>query len=49
VRLWHAHQRVVRGALERLLRYNEVDVRNLSVLAPAIYERLRAQAVGEAW
>lgn len=44
VRLWHAHRRGEPGALERLLSYNELDVRNLALLAPAIYQRLRAQA-----
>jgi uncharacterized protein YprB with RNaseH-like and TPR domain len=48
VRLWHAHERGVPGALDRLLAYNEVDVRNLAVLAPVVYQRLRGQVTGEA-
>lgn len=44
VRLWHAHRRGEPGALDRLLSYNELDVRNLARLAPAICQRLRAQA-----
>jgi uncharacterized protein YprB with RNaseH-like and TPR domain len=46
VRLWHAHERGERGALERLVRYNEFDVCNLSALAPLVYERLREQVAG---
>jgi uncharacterized protein YprB with RNaseH-like and TPR domain len=47
VRLWHAHQRGDPGALDRLVAYNEMDVRNLAVLAPAIYQRLRTHVASE--
>ncbi|MEE9456172.1 MAG: ribonuclease H-like domain-containing protein [bacterium] len=43
VKLWQAHCRGKRGALERLLRYNAADTKNLIPLAAMIYQRLCAQ------
>lgn len=43
VKLWQAHRRGARGALETLLRYNAADTENLMQLAAIIYERLCAQ------
>jgi len=42
VKLWQAHCRGKRGALERLLRYNAADTKNLIPLAAMIYQRLCA-------
>lgn len=44
VRLWRAHQRGVPGALKTLIDYNEADTRNLALIAPIVYERLRRQS-----
>jgi uncharacterized protein YprB with RNaseH-like and TPR domain len=43
VKLWQAHLRGRDGALERLLRYNAADTKNLVPLAAIIYQRLCAQ------
>jgi uncharacterized protein YprB with RNaseH-like and TPR domain len=43
VKLWQAHCRGRRGALELLLRYNAADTKNLVPLAAIIYRRLCAQ------
>jgi uncharacterized protein YprB with RNaseH-like and TPR domain len=43
VKLWQAHCRGRRGALELLLRYNAADTKNLVPLAAIIYQRLCAQ------
>ena len=43
VKLWQAHCRGNRDALETLLRYNAADTENLMGLAAIIYERLCAQ------
>jgi hypothetical protein len=40
VKLWQAHCRGKRGALERLLRYNAADTKNLIPLAAIIYGQL---------
>ncbi len=40
VRLWRAWQAGETDALERLLRYNEADTRNLEPLAEMLYQRL---------
>jgi hypothetical protein len=42
VKLWQAHCRGKHGALERLLRYNAADTKNLIPLAAMIYQRLCA-------
>ena len=41
VRLWRAHQRGNRAALAQLVDYNEADTRNLAVIAPIVWDRLR--------
>lgn len=43
VKLWQAHRRGADGALERLLRYNAADTKNLAPLGAIIYERLCAR------
>ncbi len=41
VRLWNDYQRGDTGALKLLMAYNEEDTRNLTFLAPILYDRLR--------
>ncbi len=48
VKLWQAHRRGRRGALERLLKYNAADTTNLKTLAEIIYGRLGTYAAGAA-
>jgi len=43
VRLWNAWERGDSTALDRLLRYNESDTRNLEPLADLLYQRLVAR------
>ena len=43
VRLWHAWGNGETAALDRLLRYNEADTRNLEPLAELLYDELVAR------
>ncbi|MDE3036362.1 MAG: ribonuclease H-like domain-containing protein, partial [Nitrospirota bacterium] len=43
VRLWNEWRRGRAASLERLLRYNAADVRNLEPLAERFYDRLVAR------
>jgi uncharacterized protein YprB with RNaseH-like and TPR domain len=43
VKLWQAHCRGADGALDKLLRYNAADTKNLAPLGAILYERLCAR------
>lgn len=46
VRLWHAYERGDEDALERLVRYNRDDTRNLETLADRVATRLDSEVFG---
>lgn len=46
VRLWHAYERGDEAALDRLVRYNRDDTRNLAILADRISTRLDSEVFG---
>lgn len=47
VRLWHAYERGDEEALDRLVRYNRDDTRNLETLADRVATRLDTEIFGE--
>lgn len=46
VRLWHAYERGDEAALDRLIRYNRDDTRNLAVLGDRVATRLDSEVFG---
>lgn len=46
VRLWHAYERGDKAALDRLVRYNREDTRNLETLADRVATRLDTEIFG---
>ncbi len=46
VRLWHAYERGDEAALDRLVRYNRDDARNLATLADRVATRLDSEVFG---